>query len=60
MKGKVTLIIVFRLDWTIITVLKTEVITTYGVLGFSRRLLKGKSVPGVSAQHTALPLFDSL
>lgn len=56
MKGKVALISVFTLNWTIIAV----VITTYGVLGYSRRLLKGKPVPGVSAQHRPLPLFNGL
>lgn len=42
MKGKVALIIVFGVNWTIIAVLKTEVITIYVVLGSSRRLLEGK------------------
>lgn len=57
---KVALIAVFRLNCSIITVLKTGVITTYGVLGFSGRLLKGEPVPGVSAQHKPLSLLDSL
>lgn len=51
MKGEVALIIVFRVNRIIIPVLKTKVITISGVLGFSRGLFKGKSVPGVSAPN---------
>ena len=56
MKGKVA---VFRLNGTIITVLKPEVITIYGVLGFSQEAIKGKVCPWSECQQDG-PVFLSI